>query len=101
MKYNKVLDDTQMSDQEPNGSSVAVGILDCCRKCVDRCLAGGRNKFAPLKLANEILNLMHEIGLSLSLEKNDYASLFKWTQTQFSGEKIGEYDFFSSFYAKA
>ena len=33
---------------------------------------------------------MHEIGLNLSLEKSDYANLFKWTQTQFSGEKLDD-----------
>ncbi len=83
------MDDSQANIETNNRSVVAVGILDCCRKCVDRCLSGGRNKFASLRLANEILNLMYDIGLSLSLEKNDYANLFKWTQTTFSGEKIG------------
>jgi hypothetical protein len=83
-----VLDDSQATLQTTaNTSTVAVGILDCCRKLVDRCLCDGR-KFASFRLANDILNLMHDIGLSLSLEKSDYANLFKWTQTTFSGEKI-------------
>ncbi len=70
---------------------MAVGILDCCRQFVDRCLSV-HSKFTTnsLKLANEIVNLMQDIGLSLSLQVNDYANLFKWTQTTFSGEYIGK-----------
>lgn len=91
---NIVLDDSQAGLQSSNQSTVAVGILDCCRKFVDRCLSVHSKYTAnSLKLANEIVNLMQDIGLSLSLQVSDYANLFKWTQTTFSGEYIGNAKF--------
>jgi hypothetical protein len=46
-----------------------------------------------LKLANEILTLMYDIGTSITLKINDYTNLFKWTQATFTGEYISKTKF--------
>ena len=86
------MDDSQATAiQGSNQSTVAVGILDCCRQFIDRCLSvHSKYTVNSLKLANEIVNLMLDIGMSMTLQVNDYGNLFKWTQTTFSGEYIGK-----------
>lgn len=90
------MDDAQSSQPSCSSDSttVAVGVLDCCRRFVDRCTSThSKYMVNSLKLANEILTLMYDIGTSITLKINDYANLFKWTQATFTGEYISKTTF--------
>lgn len=67
---------------ESNHSAIAVGLLDMCRKYIDKCLNCERQVLPnSFKLCSSVLDLMTDIAKTIKIDLNDYGVLFQWTQT--------------------
>ena len=82
---------SQSNPSASNQSTVAVSILDACRLYVDKCLSS-QQQFNPnaFKLATSIVELMYDIGTSITLQVCDFAVMFKWAQQTLSNDYIGK-----------
>ena len=74
-----------------NQSSAAVGILDLCRRFIDKCLTSHSNYVASaLRLATQLIDLMYDVASCVNLQTNDFGILFKWVQTMTVNENISK-----------
>ena len=76
-----VLEEMNASMASQNTSNVAVSILDCCRRYVDKCISTQfQSVHSASKLAAQLFDLMFDIGQNINLKPNDFQVLFHWIQ---------------------
>ena len=82
-----------------NTSTVAVGILDQCRRFIDKCLTHSFQYIVSrFKFASQLIDFMLDISSSITLNLNDYGNLFKWTQTLATEKEISDQIFLKSLF---
>lgn len=82
-----------------NSSTVAVGVLDQCRRFIDRCLVhSSQYIISRFKLATQLIDFMLDIASNINLNLNDFGNLFKWTQTIATEKEIFDQIFLKSLF---
>jgi hypothetical protein len=80
-----------MSANCSNQSSIAVGILDLCRRFIDKCLLSHSNYVSSaMRFGTQLIELMYDIASSVNLQTNDYGILFKWVQAMTVNDSLSK-----------
>ncbi|CAF0898848.1 unnamed protein product [Brachionus calyciflorus] len=91
--------DSVNQSNSSNTSTVAVGILDQCRRFIDKCLTHSSQYIVSrFKFASQLIDFMLDISSSITLNLNDYGNLFKWTQTLATEKEISDQIFLKSLF---